>query len=60
VAEVRTHRGDASGDGGRRETVGPHRGQPGLELVHGRLGNDTLAERTERGEITPVGVDRSR
>ncbi len=60
MAEVRTHGGDAPGNGRRREAVGTHRGEPALELLGRRALDGLVGERAQRVEVSTVGVDGAR
>ena len=60
MTEERTNRGDASGDRRGGQPLRPHRRDPGFELARGDVGDVLVEERTERGEVAAIGVDRSR
>lgn len=60
MAEIRTDRRGASCHGRWSEPVCTHRGEPTLELLDARVACGPPAERCQRGEIPPVGVDGPR
>ena len=60
MAKVRTHCRYASRDRRRGQPVGAHAGEPGLELLDGRVADRPVAERAESREVALVRVDGAR
>jgi hypothetical protein len=60
VAKVRTHSRDASRDRRRSEPVGAHAGEPGFEILDGRVADRPVAERAQRRQVAPIRVDGTR
>jgi len=57
VAKVRAHSRYPSSDGGCRQALRSHRGDPCLEVVRAGVSDGAARVRTERGEIALVRVD---
>ena len=60
MAKVRTHGRYAPRDRRRCQPVGAHAGEPGLELLDGRVPDRPVAERAQSREVALVRVDGAR
>ena len=60
MAKVRTHGRYAPRNRRRGQPVGAHAGEPGLELLDGRVPDRPVAERTQSREVALVRVDGAR
>ena len=60
MAKVRTHSRHTPRDRRRGKSVGTHRGQPGLELLDGRVGDGSPAETSERFQVAAIRVEGTR
>jgi len=57
VAKVRAHSRDPSSDGGGRQALRSHRGDPGFEVAGGRVSDGTPRLRVQCREVALVRVD---
>jgi hypothetical protein len=60
VAKVRTHSRYAPRDRRRGKSVGPHRGEPALELLERCIADGSSAEGRKRLQVATIRVDRAR
>ena len=60
MTEIGANRRDTASDGRGGEPVGPHRREPALELLDGRVADVASSEGPERRQVALVGVDGPR
>ena len=60
MAKIRTHGRYAPRNRRRGQPVGAHAGEPGLELLDGRVPDRPVAERAQSREVALVRVDGAR
>ena len=60
MTEIGANSRDAASNGRGGEPVGPHRCEPALELLDAGIPHRAVAERGERSQVAPVGIDGPR